>query len=48
MAIFITKSIDSENNYHHSPIEGINKNDYCLNLTKNNLKETIQVICKNK
>lgn len=23
-------------------------NDYCLNLTKNNLKETIQVICKNK
>lgn len=23
-------------------------NDYCLNLTKDNLKETIQVICKNK
>ena len=27
MAIFITKSIDSENNYHYSPIEGINKED---------------------
>lgn len=27
MTIFITKSIDSESNYHYAPIEGINKED---------------------